>query len=389
MVILVLLILVSLQASPLWAGIRQSFDLENGRVPNGGIFDPNGDGVYPNLVPAMVLTESNGNHFLRMTASPSDCGLSFATTCPRTRAEIWIGSTPGSDNQSATFSFAMRIPRSNPNGHNNLLFQLFQGLGDPINSGRTIWIGSQNGRLFLENGLTHTTADLGSINYDQWVKFSVGVYLTTNAPQGRADAYINGALAGSIVGEATEKIAGITNMYLNVIDFGGVLGIADFDNLQISSLPGFWPVLIWQQDEIDTASIWYMGGIDGSTLLTSKLLSGPIAGWRIVGVADFDENGHPDLIWQQDGTNMSSVWYMGGADGSTFLNGTVLGGPTPGWRIVGVADFDENGHPDLIWQQDGSNMPSVWYMGGADGSMLLNSKDLGGPVPGWRIVGPK
>src|SRR5204862_5405184 len=201
-----------------------SFDLENGQVPNGGKFDPDGGGVYPNLVRATVLTESNGNHFLRMTARPSDCGPSFRTTCPETRAEIWIGSTQGSGNQSATFSFAMRIPSSNPGGQNNLLFQLFQGLRDPINSGRTIWIGSQNGRLFLENGLTHTTADLGSINYDQWVKFSLVVYLTTNASQGRADAHINGAPAGSIVGEGTEKIAGITNMYLNVVDSGGVSG---------------------------------------------------------------------------------------------------------------------------------------------------------------------
>jgi hypothetical protein len=108
-----------------------------------------------------------------------------------------------------------------------------------------------------------------------------------------------------------------------------------------------------------------------------------------VGVADFDEDGHPDLIWQQDGTNTPSVWYMGGADGSTLLNSKDLGGPIAGWRIVGVADFDENGHPDLIWQQDATNMPSVWYMGGADGSITVSSKVLSGPVPGWRIVGPK
>ena len=43
-------------------------------------------------------------------------------------------------------------------------------------------------------------------------------------------------------------------------------------------------------------------------------------------------------------------------------------------------------HVNLIWQQDGTNMPGVWYMGGADGSTLLSYKYLSDPQPGWRIV---
>ena len=205
-----------------------AYNFEDGQIPNS-------NRLSSNLIPATVLTESNGNHFLRMTASPEDCGPSFGTTCPRTRAELWIGFAPGTADQMVTYNFSMRIPSSNSGGRNNLLMQLFQGLADIVNSGKTIWIGSQNGRLFLENDLTHTTADLGVISYDQWMNFSLVVYLTTNPSQGRADAYRNGALPGSIVGEATEKIADITNMYLDVIDFGGVLGIADFDNVQIST----------------------------------------------------------------------------------------------------------------------------------------------------------
>ena len=189
-----------------------AYNFEDGQIPNS-------NRLSSNLIPATVLTESNGNHFLRI----------------RTRAELWIGFAPGTADQMVTYNFSMRIPSSNSGGRNNLLMQLFQGLADIVNSGKTIWIGSQNGRLFLENDLTHTTADLGVISYDQWMNFSLVVYLTTNPSQGRADAYRNGALPGSIVGEATEKIADITNMYLDVIDFGGVLGIADFDNVQIST----------------------------------------------------------------------------------------------------------------------------------------------------------
>jgi hypothetical protein len=149
------------------------------------------------------------------------------------------------------------------------------------------------------------------------------------------------------------------------------------------------PDIVWQQDGTNIPCVWYMGGADGSTMLSAKILGGAVAGWRIVGVADMNGDRHPDLIWQQDGTNVPGIWYMGGADGSVFLSAKGLGpdGPEPGWRIVGVADLNGDGHPDLIWQQDGTNVPGVWYMGGADGSVSLSSKTMGGAVAGWRIVG--
>ena len=148
--------------------------------------------------------------------------------------------------------------------------------------------------------------------------------------------------------------------------------------------------LFWQQDGTNVPGVWYMGGTDGSTYLSSKLFSGAQPGWRIVGVGDLNGDGHPDLIWQQDGTNVPGVWYMGGADGSTFLSAKIFSGPpTAGWRIVGVEDLNGDGHPDLIWQQDETNVPGVWYMGGTDGSTYLSSKLLSGAQPGWRIVGPK
>jgi hypothetical protein len=146
------------------------------------------------------------------------------------------------------------------------------------------------------------------------------------------------------------------------------------------------PDLIWQQDATNVVSVWYMGGVDSNTVLSAKTISGANPGWRIVGVADLDLDGHPDLYFQQDGTNAPAAWYMGGSDGSTILSGKTLRGPQPGWRIAGVADLNGDGHPDVIWQQDGTNAVNVWYMAGADGNTILSSKGLIGALPGWRIV---
>ena len=148
------------------------------------------------------------------------------------------------------------------------------------------------------------------------------------------------------------------------------------------------PDLIWQQDGTNVVGVWYMAGADGSTVASMRNLSGPVPGWRLVGIADLNRDGVPDLIWQQDGTNLVGVWYMGDA-GGTVLGMKNLSGAVPGWRVVGLADLNGDGVPDLIWEQDATNVVGVWYMGGSDGSVVQSTKNLSGPVSGWRVVGPK
>ena len=149
------------------------------------------------------------------------------------------------------------------------------------------------------------------------------------------------------------------------------------------------PDLIWQNDATREATVWYMGGTAGTTLLGWSYLSGSMAGWKVVGVGDFDGDGHPDLVWQNDTTRQATVWYMGGAQGTTLLSWSYLSGSVPGWTIVGVADLDQDGHPDLVWLNDTTRQATVWYMGGAQGTTMLGWSYLSGSVPGWRIVGIK
>jgi hypothetical protein len=118
------------------------------------------------------------------------------------------------------------------------------------------------------------------------------------------------------------------------------------------------------------------------------MLSGPAPGWSIAGVGDLDRDGYPDLIWQEDASRAPGVWYMGGADGSAVLSTKMLSGPTPGWKVVGVADLHLDARPDLLWQEDFTGAPGVWYMGRIDGSTFLSAKMLGRPAPRWKVVAP-
>jgi hypothetical protein len=150
------------------------------------------------------------------------------------------------------------------------------------------------------------------------------------------------------------------------------------------------PDLVWQNDSTRQATVWYMGGAEGSSLIGWKYLSSTgVAGWSIVGSADFNGDGHPDLIWQNDSTRQATVWYMSGVQGTTLLGWSYLAATAmPGWKIVATADFNGDGRPDLVWQNDSTRQATVWYMGGLQGASRLGWAYLAAnKVPGWKIGG--
>jgi Beta-propeller repeat/FG-GAP-like repeat/Viral BACON domain/Putative binding domain, N-terminal/FG-GAP repeat len=150
------------------------------------------------------------------------------------------------------------------------------------------------------------------------------------------------------------------------------------------------PNLLWQLNSSGQAAIWYLGGPGGNVYQSFGWLnSGNLPGWTLAGAADFNGDGHPDLMWQNNSTGQVAVWYMGGAGGNVFQSfGWLNSGDLPGWTLVGAADFNGDGHPDLMWLNNSTGQAAVWYMGGAGGNVYqsfgwLNSGDL----PGWTLVG--
>jgi hypothetical protein len=111
----------------------------------------------------------------------------------------------------------------------------------------------------------------------------------------------------------------------------------------------------------------------------------------VVGLADMDNNGVPDIVWQEDTTRSVGTWYMSGPRGTNLLEIQYQQPNSyPGWTIVGVADYDGNGVQDLIWQNDSTRVLGIWYMGGAKAmTKLSENMQLAAPEPGWRAVMPR
>ncbi len=82
--------------------------------------------------------------------------------------------------------------------------------------------------------------------------------------------------------------------------------------------------------------------------------------WKIVGVGDFNQDGHPDLAWRNTATGANIIWFL--------VNGLYSGWGAPttikdsSWTIVGAADYNGDGKADLLWRNATTGQNLIWYL---------------------------
>ncbi len=132
------------------------------------------------------------------------------------------------------------------------------------------------------------------------------------------------------------------------------------------------PDLLWWNSSTGECLLWEMAGSIGTTVLQyeSSFASIPDTHWHPVSMADFDGDGHPDILWENSSTGQLLIWYMNGNTikkyGSAF---TTL---PANWIVAGTADFNQDGHPDLLLENTKTGQVLVWYLSGALGTTILS-----------------
>ena len=151
--------------------------------------------------------------------------------------------------------------------------------------------------------------------------------------------------------------------------------------------------LVWLNTDRQL-EVWFM---NGSTVRARTVLPpGPVvnADWHVVGVGDFDGDGHADVLWRSD-QGQVAVWQLtsNAVGATTILSQTVATGARP----EAIGDFDGDGNADVIWPSGAGHV--LWRMHGPQASPAplggeavfasgfeANEPAAFGPPPGWTIA---
>ena len=162
-----------------------------------------------------------------------------------------------------------------------------------------------------------------------------------------------------------------------------LVGIADMDGDGNADL-------VFQYGTIGPLYVWHMDGNGG--IKDQGFLYQNFVGTTLVAIADMDNDGNADLVFQSPFNGALHVWYMDG-HGGIKTNPAGPGGldqadlPSSGpWKLVAIADMDNDGNADLVFQYPAVGALWVWHMDG-NGGIKAKAGGPGGLDQGFLYSG--
>jgi hypothetical protein len=141
------------------------------------------------------------------------------------------------------------------------------------------------------------------------------------------------------------------------------------------------PNVLWHNKATGETKLWT---VNGTTVTTTTALPTTTddLNWKMIGTGDFNHDGNPDIVWENEVTGQNAVWFM---NGTTMYSGALIQPASDlNWKMVAVADFNGDGNPDLLWQNLATAQNAVWLMNGTTPlsyNLIVSNGDVN-----WRIV---
>lgn len=222
--------------------LLQNFDFEEGMPRLSTAWS-----AFKATVPAMIGTDSDGNSFMRITATPAEGGAGGYPG--RVRSQASLGQTSAAEGETVIYDFAVRLGNNAP--ESAILWQLFSyGSGKQLGystpgdgTDPTVWLYKQkDGTFTISNFYNEATQkqslNIGTLPTNEFVNITVGVHWSLDPSRGRVDVWVNGDPAGSLTGRPT-IISPLTKpkAEMHIGTYGGnnyeAVGSVDFDDIVV------------------------------------------------------------------------------------------------------------------------------------------------------------
>jgi hypothetical protein len=137
--------------------------------------------------------------------------------------------------------------------------------------------------------------------------------------------------------------------------------------------------ILWHNASTGESQIWFMSGSSriGRAAVLAENGSAAIVGLPsgIVGTNDFNGDGKTDLLWHNDSTGETQIWYVNGTQvtGRATVLGEIRANARENhraalvglpWSIVGTNDMNRDKTPDIIWHNSSTGETQIWQMNG-------------------------
>ena len=231
--------------------------------------------------------------------------------------------------------------------------------------------GNNNNAIWLMDGVTMTSGDLtnvaftnsdqvGSGKFDSDANSDIVVYSPSNA---NATIYLMDGLQAAQSQEIASSIGAGQRL----------VGVGHFNKNTDS-----YSDLVWRNIASGASEVWLL---DHFTILEQVALDQVSLAWEIVGVGDFNGDGHSDLLWRKN-TGHNVIWFM---NGTTILpeSGNIYTVSNSDWKIVAILDIDGDGKSDLFWRNQSTGFNVIWLMNGL--TIKASGNTLVVPVE-WQIA---
>lgn len=257
----------------------------------------------------------------------------------------------------------------NGNGSSDILWRNDSGY-------LTDWLSTANGG-FVSNNIN---AGSGAVD-NNWKIAGVGDFngdghsdiLWQNSTTGAVTEWLGTSNGGFTSNQAIAGSNGLGSGWQ-------IAGVGDFNGDGISDV-------LWRNTTTGYVTEW-LGTSNGSFVTNNAAGTGAAGtGWQIVGTGDFNGDGISDILWRNTATGYLTEW-LGTNSGSFAPNsGAGTGAADNSWQIVGTGDFNGDGISDILWRNTTSGYVTEW-LGTSSGSFTPNpSAGTGAADPGWQIVG--